>query len=109
MSLDELRELLIFNNIFLAGHGSKHLELSKMNLDKIHQTKVFMQDISEMMQLLEKFNMTTNIFVYPYTYYDFPCAETILRNNGFNYIFGYKNHMRLSIENIFNGIYNADY
>lgn len=36
MSLDELRELLAFDNILLAGHGSKHLELSKMNLDKLH-------------------------------------------------------------------------
>lgn len=68
-----------------------------------------MQDVSEMMQLLEKFNLSTSIFVYPYTHHDFPCAETILRNNGFNYIFGCKGHMRMSIENVAINNYVLDY
>jgi hypothetical protein len=35
MSLDELRELLEYDNIIIAGHGAKHLELEKMHLKKI--------------------------------------------------------------------------
>lgn len=35
MSLDELKNLLTFNNVFLAGHGSRHLKLENMNLSKI--------------------------------------------------------------------------
>jgi hypothetical protein len=35
MSLDEIRELLLFDNIFIAGHGAKHLELEKLNISKI--------------------------------------------------------------------------
>ena len=100
MSLDELRELLAFDNIFLAGHGSKHLDLQNMRLEKLQQTKLFIEDINEMKQLFKKFNFQTDIFVYPYTYYDFPCSNIIVRNNGFKYIFGCKNTMRMSIENV---------
>jgi hypothetical protein len=35
MSLDELRALLEYDNIIIAGHGAKHLELNKMNLTLI--------------------------------------------------------------------------
>lgn len=100
MSLDELRELLAFDNIFLAGHGSKHLDLQNMRLEKLQQTKLFIEDINEMKQLFKKFNFQTDIFVYPYTYYDFPCSDIIIRNNRFKYIFGCKNTMRMSIENV---------
>lgn len=109
MSLNELRELLKYDNIFLAGHGSKHLNLEKMNLEKTQQTKLFISDINEMLQLFKKFSFQTNIFVYPYAYYDFPCSEIIIKNNGFKYIFGYKNNMRMSIENIINKNYTYNY
>lgn len=62
-----------------------------------------------MKKSFEKFNLSTDIFVYPYTYYNFPCAKTILKNHGFNYIFGYKKHMRMSIENIAVKNYTCDY
>ena len=105
MTIDEIQELLQFCNVYLAGHGAKHLNLEKMNLSKIQQTKLFAEDISIMKKDLDKLQLDTNIFVYPYTYYDFPCANTILKNNGFKHIFGYKDTMRISIENLVNKIF----
>lgn len=98
MSLDELRELLMYNNIIIAGHGSNHLELNMMNLTLIQQSQVFIQDISNMTKELKHFNFYTDIFVFPYAYDVFPCAKKIVYNAGFNHIFAASDSQRIEIE-----------
>lgn len=100
MSLSELRELLCFDNIHLAGHSAKHLELEKITTSKLQQSQIFNKDITLMKKDLDALNLNTDIFVYPYAYDDFPCAETIVRINGFRYIFAGKNSKRIEIETL---------
>lgn len=100
MTIDEIKELLSFDNIYLAGHGAKHLELEKMNLSKIQQTTLFIKDVVEMKKSFEKFNLSTDIFVFPYAYDSFPCAKLTINNLGFNYIFAAYDSQRIEIESL---------
>ena len=100
MSLDELRDLLSYDNIIIAGHGAKHLELNKMNLTLIQQSQLFAQDISIMTNDLKTFGFQTNVFVFPYTYDQFPCAKKIIYNAGFSYIFAASDSQRIEIESL---------
>ena len=100
MSLDELGELLEYDNIIIAGHGAKHLELEKMHLKKIQQSQLFTQDISIMTNDLKTFGFYTNVFVFPYAYDQFPCAKKIVYNAGFSYIFAACDSQRIEIESL---------
>ena len=81
---------------------SKEYHFDPYYIDSLpyYEYEWIIEDINEMKQLFKKFNFQTDIFVYPYTYYDFPCSDIIIRNNRFKYIFGCKNTMRMSIENV---------
>ena len=110
MSLDEIRQLLQFDNIYLAGHGAQHLDLQNMNLDKLSQTNKFKDDFNNMLDDYANYNLKTNIFVYPYAYDRFPFANLIIKKY-FNYIFAGQNTKRIQIEDlmdkkgfIYNGI-----
>ena len=46
MSIDELKQLLAYENVFLACHGDCHLELAKYN-SKIKQLTDFKKDIAD--------------------------------------------------------------
>lgn len=100
MSLDELRELLEYDNIIIAGHGAKHLELNKMNLTLIQQSQLFAQDISIMTNDLKTIGFQTSVFVFPYAYDQFPCAKKIIYNAGFSYIFAASDSQRIEIESL---------
>lgn len=100
MSLDEIRELLNFHNVYLAGHGARHLELEKTNLSKLNQTKLFNEDVKEMRQDLDNMGFDTYMFIYPYDYYGLPCSQLILNLSGFKHIFNSYNNNRIYIEDV---------
>lgn len=102
MSLSELRELLCFDNIHLAGHGAKHLELEKITTSKLQQSQIFNKDITLMKKELDALDLHTEIFVFPYAYDDFPCAKKFVYNLGFKYIFAAYDSQRIEIEALFN-------
>lgn len=102
MSLDEIQELLQYDNVFLAGHGANHIELNKICSSKIKQSTIFAKDIADMCYDLNKLNLITNIFVFPYAYDDFLCSSKIVKQNKFKYIFAKQNAYRISIENLLN-------
>ena len=110
MTLDEIRQLLQFDNIYLAGHGAQHLDLQNLNLDKLSQTSRFKIDFNNMLIDYANYKLKTNIFVYPYAYDNFPFADLIVKKS-FSYIFAGKNTKRIQIEDlickkgfIYNGI-----
>lgn len=100
MSINEIKELLEFDNIYLACHGAWHLDLKNMNLTKFQQMHAFNIDIQQAVVDLNKFKFTTNIFVFPYAYDLFPLAYNILKNNKFNFIFAGQKSKRIQIEDI---------
>lgn len=104
MSINEINELLTYSNIFLAGHGANHLKLITLTDNKVMQSKLFMFDVNEMIRDFKSFNMKTEIFVFPYAYDDFPCAQSIVHHNNFKYIFAGKNTQRVEIEHVIQNI-----
>lgn len=100
MSIDEIRELLEFDNIYLACHGAQHLDLKNMNLTKFQQMHAFNIDIQHAIVDLNKFKLKTNIYVFPYAYDLFPLAYKILNNSKFNFIFAGQYSKRIQIEDI---------
>lgn len=99
MSIDEIKYLLKYENIFLAAHGSRHLQLNSRLYTKFKQTTLFTLDIITMCAELKTYNLSTDIFVYPYAYDDFPCSKYIVKKYNFKYIFAGYNSQRLEIEN----------
>lgn len=97
MSLNEIKDLLLEDNIYLACHGAKHLQLEKLSGNKYIQTKLFNNDLNVAIQDLNNFNLHTNIFIYPYAYDNFYKAENLLKNNNFYHIFAGKNSQRIEI------------
>lgn len=108
MTLDELRQLIAIDNIYLAGHGAKHLDLQNMNLSILQQTNLFKSDLNEMLIDYKKYNLKTNIFVYPYAYDRFLLADFIVKKN-FNFIFAGKNSKRIQFEDILNKTFNGQF
>lgn len=99
MSIAEIQELLTFSNIYLACHGSWHLDLQHMNLSKIDMFKAFNNDVVQAKKLFAIYGFITDIFVYPYAY-DFFISDKILHNNGFKQIYAGKNSKRIEIEEL---------
>lgn len=100
MAINEIKQLLKYENIFLAGHGSKHLQLNSKQYSKFKQTTLFTFDVSEMCTELKTYSLNTDIFVYPYAYDDFPCSKHIVQKHNFRYIFAGYDSQRLEIEKL---------
>ena len=101
MSIAELKQLLTYENVFLACHGDCHLELAKCN-SKIKQLTDFKKDIADATQKLQMLELSTCIFVYPYAYDDILLADKVLRSHSYEYLFAGHNSRRIQFENIIN-------
>lgn len=88
MSLDEVRELLENDNMYLACHGHNHLQLEALTSDKVQQSKLFSNDIKTAANMLRSYRMQTSIFVYPYEYDNFYLAQHIAKMHGYNILYG---------------------
>lgn len=88
MKVSQIKELLSYSFCHLALHGCCHLNLDKTKtfLDK---TLIFKYDLKSGLKQLKQFNLSTDIFVYPYVQ-SFSISAKILMTNNFRYIFGSK-------------------
>lgn len=102
MSIDELKQLLVHENVFLACHGDCHLELAKCN-SKLKQLADFKKDIADATQKLKMLGMSTNIFVYPYSYDGMLLASKVLRQHSYEHLFAGHGSQRIRFESIVNG------
>lgn len=101
MTIAEIYELSTYDNIYLAGHGAKHLNLENITDSKINQSKIFMSDINIMKSNLLSLHLTPQIFIFPYEYDMFPCAHKIITNlKIFKYIFTSNLYSRVNIETL---------
>ena len=102
MSIDELKQLLVHENVFLACHGDCHLELAKCN-GKLKQLADFKKDIADATQKLKMLGMSTNIFIYPYSYDGMLIASKVLRHHSYEHLFAGHGSQRIRFESIVNG------
>ena len=104
MSLEEIKELLSYPNIFLACHGSMHTQLWKYSGIETQYT-YFILDTKTAIDDLNRYNLKTDIYVYPYTYvFDIDRTDRYLNKVGYKYTFaGRDGTHRVSIENLLNG------
>ena len=110
MTICEIEELLQHNNVYLACHGSQHLDLKNMNFSKLQQMHAFTADIDQALIDLDVLHQKTSIFVFPYAYDQFPLAYKILNDRGFHFIFAGQDSKRIQIEDVVRGmqcIYNG--
>lgn len=98
MTICEIEELLQHNNVYLACHGSQHLDLKNMNFSKLQQMHAFTVDIDQALVDLDALHQKTSIFVFPYAYDQFPLAYKILNDRGFHFIFAGQDSKRIQIE-----------
>lgn len=102
MSVQEVKELLKGENVFLAFHGGTHLNLEldeSLGKGKIDIAGDFRKDVSAGVGRLGELGFDTDIFVYPYAY-DFFISDRILKEFGFRYIFAGRNSRRIEIEDL---------
>lgn len=99
MSVDELKELLCFSNVYLACHGAQHLKLSDVQ-SKYMQAKLFKEDLLTAAEDLKKLDLSTSIYVFPYAYSSILNAHKLLRCNGFISIFADEHSKRIQIEDL---------
>ena len=99
MSIDELKLLLVHENVFLACHGDQHLELAKCN-DKLKRLADFKKDVADATQKLKTLDISTSIFVYPYAFDSILSADKVLRRYGYEYLFAGHNSQRIQFESI---------
>lgn len=98
MSKNEIDELLVNDNVFLALHGCCHLKLETCK-DKFAQISKFEGDLASGIKLFDEFGYKTDIFVYPYAYEPF-LGNIILKRHGFRYVFAGTNSKRISLESL---------
>lgn len=97
MKISQIKELLSYDFCYLALHGCCHLNLDKTKrfLDK---TIIFKNDLKSGLKQLKHFDLSSDVFVYPYVQ-SFSISDKILLANNFRYIFGSK-LKRYSIEDL---------
>lgn len=100
MSLLELDELLANDNIHLAAHGFNHLDIQNEKRSEISKCKQFFNDIDCMIEQYKSFQLTTNLFVFPYAYDKILLSYSYLKKKGFKYFFAGENTKRITIESI---------
>jgi hypothetical protein len=99
MTIQELKELLSFDNVFLALHGHNHKKLSQYS--HLQQMILFKNELeTSVKKLLDELNLSTDIFVYPYDEI-IPGSEVLLKQYGFKYIYPSSNNKRIYIEDLF--------
>lgn len=98
MTIDEVKELLTDETVFLALHGCCHLKLENEKT-QIMQGVKFRRDIKDGVEKLAEFGLSTDIFVYPYAHEPF-IGRKVLSEFGFRYIFAGKDSKRISLETI---------
>ena len=87
MSINEIKELIQLDNIYLAIHGACHLNLHELSISKFKKYNLFNKDIADGLYELDQYGLTTNILVCPYEY---QCIglTSIASKYGLTFIFG---------------------
>lgn len=98
MTLSEVKELLLEENIYLALHGGCHFKLENI-YDKFQQYDIFYRDLKWGINKLKEFGLSTNTYVFPYEFQPF-LGVKILENFGFYNIFAASERDRLPIETL---------
>lgn len=99
MSEAELREDLSMEGVYLACHGDKHLDLKRFP-EGLARTAVFRKDIAEARTRLAEKQFETDVFVYPYAFWQFPLSEAAVREAGFKIAFAGRDTQRIAIEEL---------
>lgn len=97
MKLSQLKELLKLDNMHLALHGCCHLNLNNKP-GILNKMLLFKQDIDDGIKQLKMFELSTNMFIYPYVQ-SFYSSDSLLRKCGFTSIIG-SSVFRYAIENL---------
>lgn len=97
MTIEQLYELKEYPFIEIALHGCCHLNLH--NLSTIDAMQIFINDLKDGINQIHKFNVSTDIYVYPYVY-SLPSFDFALHKYGFNKIIGSNNMFRYAIEDL---------
>ena len=98
MSLDEIRKLLEIDNVRLAMHGCMHLKLERIS-GKIQRLAAFRRDFNEGVDLFKRYNLTSNIFVYPYAFCE-DGYDHIVKKSGFRESYAKPGAYRIAVENL---------
>lgn len=99
MTISEIKEMLAYDNIYLACHGAMHIQLSK-TANTYTRAKLFKNDLMQAVADLNQYGMNTSIFVFPYAYSNILCAYKELNANKFYYVFAGKDSLRTQIEDM---------
>lgn len=99
ISISELKELLTFDNIFLALHGHNHCNLYRTK--QLESMMIFNDELEKSLTSLKELGLNTDIFVYPYDYI-VNGSEKILKSKGFRFIYPSKTNFRIYIEDFLN-------
>lgn len=86
MSEAELREALSLDGVYLACHGDRHLNLKRFP-EELARTVAFRRDLAKARAKLAEKQLETEIFVYPYAFWQFPLSEATVREAGFRIAF----------------------
>ena len=78
MKISQIKDLLKYKNIHLALHGCCHLHLHEIK-NPIEKIKIFIKDLDDGIKQLNKFELSTDIYVYPYVY-SFQMSDRALQN-----------------------------
>ena len=97
MKVSQVKDLLEYPNVYLALHGCCHLDLHKIE-NPIDKIKIFMKDLDDGIKQLNKFELSTDIYVYPYVY-SFPMSDKALQNAQMKTIIG-STMFRIAIEDM---------
>lgn len=102
MHLDEIKELLQEDNIYLACHGSCHLDFRNTTDTNLVNIIKFKKDLDDAVNLFKFHKLIANIYVYPYAYSLNNLFEPCIKQQNFIYIFANdKLHgSRISIEDL---------
>lgn len=97
VTIRELKHLKCIENVYIALHGHSHVFLENEN--PYERSVIFRKELKKSLFFLEKQQISTNIFVYPYDFSD--CLSTsLLKRSGFCHIYPSETHRRIYIEDL---------
>lgn len=100
ISYSELKDILQYDNVFLALHGHNHFNPEYMST--INSMILFKNELMKSLNVLKELNITTNIFVYPFDFI-IKGTEKLLQSSGFKHIFPSSSNKRTYIERFLRG------
>lgn len=99
MSIDEVKDLLLYDNVYLACHGAYHLKLDNIK-DNYSKAIEFKKDLLTAIEELRQYELNTSIYVFPYAYSRILNAHNMLFKCNFIHVFADEENKRIQIEDL---------